>query len=47
VNPNVDGKLKCEERVEAFNKFEGFGMLVEKKYTKVNNFGVKVLPSIA
>jgi hypothetical protein len=33
--------------VEAINKFEGFGMLVEKKYSKVNNFGVEALQSIA
>ncbi len=46
MNPNVDGKLECEKRVDAINKCEGFGMLVEKKYTKVNNFGVEVLPSI-
>jgi hypothetical protein len=47
VNPNVDGKLKCEKRVEAIKKFEGFGMLVEKKNTKVNKFGVEALQSIA
>ncbi len=47
MNPNVDGKLECEKRVEAINKFEGFGMLVEKKYTKANNFGVEALQSIA
>jgi hypothetical protein len=47
MNPNVDGKLESEKRVEAINKFEGFGMLVEKKNTKVNNFGVEALQSIA
>jgi hypothetical protein len=47
VNPNVDGKLECEKRVKAINKFEGFGMLVEKKYTKVNNFAKLLQRSFA
>lgn len=47
MNPNVDGKLESEKRVDVINKFEGFGMLVEKKNTKVNNFGVEALQSIA
>jgi hypothetical protein len=41
------GSSRVKKKVEAINKFEGFGMLVEKKNTKVNNFVVEALQSIA